>query len=398
MLRRRLLLMLLLSTALLTGCWSRVEINDRLFITLVMVDAGENEGEIKLTLGFPLVGRLSTIQKAPGSEGRPFTTVTKTADSMAAAYRRIQTELSRQINWGHTRVVIVGDKLARAGVRPVLEFVSQQPTFQTKANIFVVSGEASEFNKTTPSFERFPSEILREMAAQHAILSTTVKDLLSGGPFLEDALVGRIELIQHKLVSEGGKTGQSISNAGAALFSNGNLSGYFDVQQMRAAMWIKGQMENAVITVESPTDERLIDLLVVDSKAKVKVKGNGARVTVYIEVHAIDDVLASDSNINLQEPEQAQQLADRLKGKLTGRLQKALDKSQRLATDAFQFGEYVEWYLPDYWNRWKHNWHYHYQNDVDFVIDADVKVKRPGAVRLPYWKPTELQKKEMDES
>lgn len=392
----RILPYLLAISLLLTGCWSRKEINDRIFTAVMLVDVGKKEGEVKLTLGFPLAGRLSTIQKSSGSEGKPFASVTKTADSLAAAYRKIQTDISRQINWGHTRVIIVGDKLAKRGIRPVLEFVSQQQTFQIKSNLFIVPGEAQLFENTVPSFERFPSEILREMAAQHSIIDTTVKDLMMGGTFLEDGLIGRINLNQGKLVSENGKMGQRIENMGAAMIKDGKLAGYFNVGEMRGAMWIKGRMENAVITIEAPTDGKLIDLMVVNSKTKIKVEPKKEHVLFRIQIHALDDILSSDSDMNLQEPEQIKQLSQQLNEKLTERIHRALYKSQKMGVDAFQLGEYLEWYLPAYWNRWKEDWHRHYQEDVEFVVEADVKVKRPGGVRLPYWKPTEQQEKEAE--
>jgi spore germination protein KC len=384
---------LLVMTLSLTGCWSRIEINDRLFVAIVFVDAGETEEEISMTLGFPLSGRLSAIQRTSSGDGNMYTNITRKATSLAAAYRKIQTDVSRQINWGHTRIIVVGDKMARRGLRPILDFVSQQPTFQIKANLFVTTGEAFQFSKTVSNIERFPAEILREMAVQHAITDTTVKDLMMGGPYLEDGLVGRIGFRSESMISEKGKIGQRLRNVGAAMIKNGKLVDYFDIQDMRSAMWIKGKMENAVISIESPADGKIIDFMVVASEAKIKVKPNGDRVTFQIEIIAQDDVLASNSTIDLQEPAQMRELTDMLSRKLTERIKHAIEKSQRVGVDVFGFGQYLDWYQPAYWSRWKKNWHQHYSEDTDFVVKAEVEIKRLGAVRNPYWKPVELLEK-----
>lgn len=385
---RRLLLTLLIIPLLLSGCWSRREINDRVFVSVMLVDAGKDADDIELSLGFPLSGRLSTVQMPSSSDGKPYMGITKTAESVAAAYRKIQTDISRQINWGHTRVVIIGERMAKRGLRPILEFISQQPTFQLKAYLFILEGEAKSFGETIPTMERFPSEMLREMASQHTIMDTTVKDLLSGGPYLEDGMIGMIKLKRQKMPSEDGKVGAEVENGGAALIKNGRLTGYYDVSEMRGALWVKGKMENAVITIPSPTDGKLIDFMVVHSKAKIKVKpGEGQNKVVYqLEVQAFDDILSSNSSINLQEVEQLQLLSGQLKEKLAKRIKQSLEKSQTLGIDCMQLGKYLEWYIPDYWERWKNDWHHHFQHNVEFQVDAKVEIKRPGGIRVPYWR------------
>ena len=67
-----------MSTLLLTGCWSRVEINDCAFVTAMYVDKAAN-GQMEVTLSFPLPNRL-----VPGSaggaasSGNPYAQVSRT--------------------------------------------------------------------------------------------------------------------------------------------------------------------------------------------------------------------------------------------------------------------------------------------------------------------------------
>jgi hypothetical protein len=58
-----------------------------------------------------------------------------------------------------------------------------------------------------------------------------------------------------------------------------------------------------------------------------------------------------------------------------------------MGADVCQLGNYLDWYKPSIWKRWKADWHRHYMNDVDFKVEPDVRIKRLGGELNPYWKP-----------
>lgn len=379
---------LVLLPLLLTGCWSRVEINDRVFITGLLVDAGEKKDEIKLTLAFPMTSRMSSLQQgsAGGGDANPYATVTKTGDTIAAAYRKIQSDLPRQINWGHTRIILVGDKMARRGLRPILEFVLRQPTFQSKAYVYVIAGEAKIMEEVIAIPERFPSEMLRELAAQRSTIDTKVRDLLLGGPDLKDGLVGRLKVEKGAMASEKGKIGHRVINYGAGMIKDEKLIGYYDLKQMRGALWVMGRMENALISIASPTDGKKLDFMIVKANTKIKVETQGDRVRFRILIDALDDAVSSSSDIDLLNPAQIRKLEGKLNDQLKDRVVYVLEKSQRMGADVYQLGNYLDWYKPSVWKRWKADWHRHYMNDVDFEVETDVRIKRLGGERNPYWK------------
>lgn len=378
---------LIMLPLLLTGCWSRVEVNDRIFVTGMLVDAGDKEDEIKLTLGFPMPSRMTRLQGVTGGDSNPYATVTKTGKSIAAAYRKIQSEHSRQINWGQNRIILVGDKMARRGLRPILEFVLRQPSFQSKAYVYLISGEATSMEDVIPVPERFPSKLLRELAAQRSIIDTKVRDLLLGEPDLSDGLIGRLKVEKVEMTSEKGKIGKRVINDGAGIIKDEKLIGYYDLKQMRGALWIMGHMENALISVASPTDGKTVDFMIVKAKSKIKVETQGDRVLFRIQIDALDDVVSSASDIDLLIPAQIKKLEAMLNNQLKDRIVEVLEKSQRMGADVCQLGNYLDWYKPSIWKQWKVDWHRHYVNDVDFKVETDVRIKRLGGERNPYWKP-----------
>lgn len=382
----------LLAIAVLTlplgGCWSRIEINDRAFVTAVFVDAGEEEGEIRLTLGMPLPNRISSGNRGDSStQGRPFATFSRTGESLAVANRLIQMDLSRELNWGHTRILVIGDKMARRGIRPILEFVLRQPSFHTKTYVLLAEREAREIVELTPVLERFPMEVLREIIERGGVIETTVKDLMMAEAYTADSMIGRLRLSEQKMVSEAGKLSKWAGVKGAGVLKNGVLVDTFNVIDMRSGMWIRGKMKNALISIESPVDGKLISFQVRNVATDVDVKAENDEVQVKIRIEGDDDIVSSQSDIDLQKPENILLVEAAMNDTLRGRIEATLEKTQRAGVDVFQIGQRVEWKYPLLWRRWKNDWREYYRDHVHFEIEPDIAVKRPGGEKTPFWKP-----------
>jgi spore germination protein KC len=381
-LRTRLKWLILTSTFLLTGCWSRVEINDRAFVTGVFVDKGEN-GNMDLTLSFPLTSRLASPSIGGVSPtGNPYTAISKSGKSLSEAYRKIQVDLPRRINWGHTRIIVVGEKMARDGILPILEFVIRNPAFSISNTLLVSPGKAKELANLVPSFERFPNEVLREFTQKKNTLNTTVKD------FLEtengDMIVGLLTKGEKNMISEKGNKVLWVGTNGMALFKNYKMVGKINQRVGRGALWIKNRMENSGVNLPSPTDQKNISLLVLNTNTKIRPSKNDIY-TFDILVKAEDDILESHSNIDLTDPEKVHLIEEKAGREVKNRIYEVFRESQEKKSDVFQLGSYLSWYKPKVWGLCKNEWSTIYKDKVKVNIHVDLSIKRPGSEQNPFW-------------
>lgn len=393
--RRPVVLVLLLTfIPLLGGCWSRVEINDRAIVTGVFVDKGKDPGTLELTLAFPLPNRLSSaVQTGPQSTGQPYATVTKQGVNFAAALRKIQADLTRRIAWGHTRIVVIGRELAEEGIRPVLEFVARQPSFQLKTFVMVAPGKALEMTKLTPVFERSPYEVLREFGAQPALIDTNVRDFLTALDDAPDMYANLLTFGETEMVSEKGKKSPWAGTYGAAVFREGRMVGSLDVDETRALFWIEGGMKNSVITVRMPDNGKLISVLFVPSKPviKPKLEKNG-RIVFDILVRGVGDIVSSESDMDLISSENIKYIQKRFGDQLQDNMLKGLVETQKHRSDVLQLGKYVSWRYPKKWKEISRNWRDIYKEEVSFRLHADLEITRLGKETNPLWvklKPSE---------
>ncbi|MDG0811683.1 hypothetical protein OMP40_21655 [Cohnella rhizosphaerae] len=116
----------------LSGCWSKVELNDRSFITSAYIDLGEGPDEIVLTIDSPLPNRMGAIgntDTAP-QRGRSYTSNTAAGATIPEALDKIQNDLTRQLTWGQTRAVVVSaDFAAQRGTEGRAGMGVAQPLF-----------------------------------------------------------------------------------------------------------------------------------------------------------------------------------------------------------------------------------------------------------------------------
>jgi spore germination protein KC len=374
----------------LTGCWSRVEINDRAFATMMYVDKGEKEGSVKLALTFALPNRLFSSQGGGGgggggTQGNPYDVVGKEGENVAVAYRLIQSNLSRKINWGQLRVIVIGEGLAKRGLKPLLEFLSREPDFHLKAYVFIAEGEAEKLKAFPSEFERLPSEMLREYAKQRIVISTSLKDLLVSRYYGNDTIISMLSSEKKKMVSEKNKTVRWVDSDGAAVIRDGKMATKLSKDEMRGGLWIMNELKDAIITIDSPTDGGKISCHINHVITKIKPSMGKDKIVFNITSKARGDLSSVDSDLNPSNPKQHELVAKALSKEAERRIKAALDKTQKVGADSFVLGRYLEWNYPKEWKRIKSRWDSVYREQVEFDVRVSIDVKSQGTINKSPW-------------
>ncbi|MDB4866054.1 MAG: hypothetical protein JWR03_387 [Cohnella sp.] len=388
---RRLPFLLLLTIALLTlsGCWSVVELNDRAFARILMLD--KSDSGIEMTLGFPLPNRMASGQAGGGGSGGgggssppPFTFVTKSGATIGDAYRQIQADMSRRITFGQLRHVVIGRPFAEAGLESFVDFVARVPHLHINSNLFVTQGKVKQFMQIPITFERFPTDILTRYVKDHVTVMATVKDLLMsiyhGGDFVAPMLVFGQQGVQQEK-----NAGNWMGTDGAALFKKGKMSGTLDAKETRGAMWILRDLKESEFDVPSPSDGKNISFIVERTKTAVKPRAAGDQMRLIIRCEGNARIIMTHSTIDLSDWNQLKRVERSLENELEERIGQAISKSNQAQTDAFQLGQYVEWRYPRQWKRIQGDWRERLANEVKVDPQVKIRVKWFGAVRKPEW-------------
>ncbi|MGG4555147.1 MULTISPECIES: Ger(x)C family spore germination protein [Paenibacillus] len=380
-LRTRLFLVILSMIIVLTtsGCWSSVELNDRAFVSLILVDLTD-DGDFELTLGFPLPNRMipGEVGGSGGSSREPFAYVTKTGPTLPQALQDIQNDLSRRITFGQTRLLVIGSTLAKHGLDPVLEFISRRINFHISANLFVTPGKVLELVETPTTFERFVSVILTSYITHRMTIDATLRDVLLARYGSGDILIPTLSFSKApETIAKKEKSQIWLGVDGAAMFVKGKMIGQqLNKVEMQTSLLLYSNIREMTIRVESPTDGKEITFNVEDITTKFKAKVRDDTPGIRLETRGTASVQASDSKLDLQNDEQLMLLQKELDREIKSRIMQLINKTRTAKADVFQLGNYIKWKHPDIWDKYQSNWNEFYAKGLD--IEAAVKIRIRG--------------------
>ena len=125
---------LILGVTLVTGCFDSEDIDRRMIVSSVGIDAYPG-GRIRVAFRMPLVA-YGGKEQGNGPSEKPFILHSALAQGVFPGLIDIQDRDEHGIFIGQCGAVVFGEALARKGLKPVLDFFSRMPTFPP--NAFVV--------------------------------------------------------------------------------------------------------------------------------------------------------------------------------------------------------------------------------------------------------------------
>ncbi|MFC5527922.1 Ger(x)C family spore germination protein [Cohnella yongneupensis] len=370
--------------AALCGCWSSVELNERAFARVMILD--KSKDGIELTLGFPLPNRISggITNGSSASTEPPFALVTKIGRDLGEAYRLIQADLSRQITFGQLRNILISKAFAQSGIYPIVDFLMRNTSIHINANLYVTDGPAKQIGRIPLTFERFLTDILTAYVKQQTTLRTTVKDVLmtttTGGDFVLPMLVFG------GFGAESERGGQHwMGTDGAAVFRQGKLVAQLNSQETRAALWIMDEIGIVVMRVKSPSDGKIISFQLFSNESRIKPVLKGNQIRFVISCKGSAKIIASESALDVTDRKNLATLEQRVNQSLKERILRTVSQTQSERSDAFGFGQLIRWRQPKTWNRIKGNWRDIYQKQVAVDADVAIHIKWFGGAQKPIW-------------
>ncbi|MGM7724009.1 Ger(x)C family spore germination protein [Metabacillus sp. Hm71] len=374
---------LLISIFLLTGCWNRIEINDIAIVTAVGLDLLEDE-EIRLTLQVAIPSKLGPTTGPTGSGDNSTFMISDTGKTFSEAYRHLQGKLSRRIFFSHSRVLLIGEELARKGVSPILDFYSRYHEPRMNSYIMFTKGNAFEVLKNKPSLESVTAEETRELTKLSVGLSVNIKE------FLDMYLTEGLEPVAPQFATEPlevkvkEKSEETQAIIGAAVFKGDKLEGWMNDSETRGILWIRDQMNLGVITVKVEEEKGggNISANIIRSETKIVPEIKKGEVKITVNTTSEMNVMENASELDLNDPKNIEKLQTELEKEIHTRIHEVLVKAKdELGSDIFGFGEAVYKKYPKQWNeKYKKDWNERFKK-LDVSVHPTVYVRRIGLTK-----------------
>lgn len=355
---------------LLTGCWSRRELNELLIVLGVGVDWEDGE----YLLSFQVVNPSEISAQKKGGDRPPSTLFQGRGKTMFEAARSLTAEAPRKVYMGHLQLYVISETLARRGIKDFIDNSFRDNELRMDFNIVVARGtKAENILKLYTPLEKLSSHSMQQSlqtsqknwAPTAAITLDEVLNKLSS-PGFELALTG-IKIIGDPQMGQTKKNVESFLPAsrfrytGIAAFKKDKLIGWLDQQESKGYTDITDNLDSTSIEVACGAHKYMgVEITSSDAKLKTQVRSGLPEVNVQVRAEAnIVDRPCDD--VDLTDPITIQHLEEKSKKIIQSNMEATVARAKQIKSDIVGFGNQIGKDHPHYWEQVKDNW-----NDVTF--------------------------------
>lgn len=185
---------------LLTGCFDKVELEDRGIVMSIGIDKSDIDGEnFKISLSFPEIAQQNSSGSIKTSSGK----------SISSVINQIDSNTSKNLYFGHTKVVILGYEIMKDAtiMKEVLDFLERNREISRKIIILGTLGQAIEIMEVLPKDNEMLGMYISDFYKNNTNPSFTYKldldeiiqNLLTTG----DTIIPNIELDKEEVKFDG---------------------------------------------------------------------------------------------------------------------------------------------------------------------------------------------------
>ncbi|NHM32049.1 Ger(x)C family spore germination protein [Neobacillus terrae] len=392
----KILLMIISAVPFLGGCWNQKELTDLAFVMALGVDRGENGHGYKLTFQIVNPGNVTTGQMGGGG-GLPIAVYKSSGVNLTDASRNATKEVSRQLYYAHTNVVVISEKLAKKeGISNILDALDRDPVFRTTTQIIIARGTtAEEMLSTLTILDKLPvNNITKSLDVTENMLGEntkiTIDDFISGfvskgkHPIANGfTLVGKKNKGKYKSNIDSTIPEVIIKTDGLAIFKKGKLTGWIDGKEARGAVWVLDKVKGTDVNIDWNGKNNAINLITLRSKTKVTaiVKNDKPVITVSIENEG--NVSQADLPIKLTDPDVIGKIERKMEKSIQKEVLGTIKAAQKQRSDIFGFGDVIHRTDPKLWKQLSKDWDNRFA-DLQVNVKVDSYLRRSGIRTNPF--------------
>ncbi|MBW7453961.1 Ger(x)C family spore germination protein [Paenibacillus sepulcri] len=353
---------------ILTGCWSKNELNEWGFVNAVAIDKDAGGNFILTTqLYKPGTGDMSSDVQEAGS-----LTITSKAKSLDEAAQDISIHLGKRAQWSHMSIILISDQnIKEKSVKEIVEYFLRDPESRETSLVALTKGKAQDYLvKAKPFMNNTLGQQFRSMAllTEKKTGKTHTATLLQFAIQLKNE--SGISLLPVLYKQEDKLEQESIS--GLAIFKDGYLvSEQFNPGEVQNIFILRNQYHTGVKEINCGSSPSVESIQIQKTKTTIEVVPNHQTVKLKIRVQlvgALGKFFCSPIDSELQEKQAVERVHRHIEEALTA----TVKDMQRKKLDLLNIGDQVYRKDPVKWRGWKGTWDQRFQTaEVDLKVNIE---------------------------
>lgn len=359
----------LLAGSLLAGCNS-MELNERAFVLGIALDIVES-GELSLTaqLYDPKLGASESV--AQGSSYN----ITSTGSTLGEATRDMLLQIGRKLQWGHTQMLLISDKLARSDrFGEALDFFYRDDEPRMTIRLSITQGEAGPYLSVKTFSENSIARQMRNIENNaHRFSGKTgeINLFRLGRELMDEVPVAVVPYVQ----KEQGKQSK-LYYKGSAIIANGKLAGLLSPDENQAYLMLSGRFINGYMM--HPCSEGkgfdTVELTSIKAREQITVKDN--KVDVRYKVRGIGSIRELNCS-PLTTAEESKAFQEQLHQLMQASFEELIAVAKKKKVDLLKVGNSLHHHRSHDWQRLKPDWESKLAG-ITYSFDVDVTIINSG--------------------
>lgn len=370
-------ILLLLCILLLSGCWDKIEIEDRLFVLAVGVDKVREEEqktpEDRYTLSFvsPLV------DKVKEGEGPAFNTYKTVSNTLIMSLSQLLERFSQKQFFGHTRAVFFGEDIMKDDklLKGLIDGMYRFQELHGSMNAYIVPGRAEDVFNVEPAFDRLLMPYIVGITENADYTSKVMKLSLS------DMIIKLTDQKGSLVIPQVIPEKKEVRMNGAGVLKDYKLIGYLGDEEVAVYNWLTDKAQGGNISVEYKdisvafrhfTFNRDIELSKVED-GKIYLNYN-MKTEGSIEEYKIDQNILNENILK--------EIGKEVEKRIKGESEKLIKKFQEeFRVDLIGVKDYLSKYQPKLYKTIESDYDNYFVNNIVINVTADVRIRRIGMIK-----------------
>ena len=380
---------LIILILILSGCWSKRELNELALVAALGIDLIDDEYAISAQVIDP--SQVSSKQSASGHA--PVVTYHAKGKTVFEAVRKILALSPRKLYFAHLQLVVIGEELAENGLRDTIDFLARDQEIRNDFTVIVSQKATAKdvLNVLTP-IEKIPAnKMLNSLKSMQDAWGSTlvvdIEDLVTDlGVNNQYFVLSAIEVLGDKSLGidqtnvERIETPVKLKFMGLAIFKEDKLLGYLDEYESKSLNYLNNKIKSTIEIIGCPSKGEL-STEITQSKTKTTGVIRDGKPTINISINVVQNVAEVNCDMDLTEMETIdwinKQTAEHIK-KNINQLLKILQKNYQ--ADVLGFGEAIHRADPTEWKKIKDDWQTIYP-EVEVNVRVNVNTQGLGTMQ-----------------
>lgn len=373
--RRKLLIMSIISLILMSGCWDKEEIEQRLFVTDIGIDLneeakGSDVDRLIVTYQYP---NINAIGKNATEEQRTYL-ISTISSSIFQAGREFRNRVPFPFYYKHVKVLTIGESLLKEEelVRQILDELNRDTKTNKKIMILVAEGKARDILQANYSEDQHTDGVIyssvRDNRSSARFTPKTLTDFISDFDISNTTIVPRIILENGKFKISGG-----------CIIKNYKFLEWVDEKENRVINFMNGEVNLETIDVVHNDDLIIYTIIRGDTKKDAYIE-DGVKASINVEIEGYlqgytmnDKKTAYDNKVLLE-------MENTIEKEIKAGMEKTIDKLQEINADIIGIGEHMSKFHPRDWEKIQDSWDNIFP-EIEFDVTVNVHIRRTGLTK-----------------